>query len=213
MRKAIPLHYFIPVLVFFLPGCKSTPKKDTKAPTQTDTVKTIQEEMKKPVLSNITADYIDSNSGEELTSTVYLRLLETLPNDYEKIDQHILAWSEPKQTIYVINRLRNEVYNGGFNQYYYNLSYPFYKVTPDALKRVGAQQYAKLATAANKTYEKEFKKITASQDGTIEGFSKSYENNPLSQFDDAFYALEKKENLDQLMSDYIKKNKQEFIHY
>jgi hypothetical protein len=45
----------------------------------------------------------------------------------------------------------------------------------------------------------------------VEGFSKSYDDNPLNKFDDEFYDLYKSEDLEQLQVDFIRKHKLEFI--
>ena len=87
----------------------------------------------------------------------------------------------------------------------------FYKHLPEALRLVGANKFADLTEKANKTFEKENEKITKHQDGTIEGFSKSYDDNPLNDFDTEFYDLYQTENLQQIQVDYIRKNKREFI--
>ncbi len=76
---------------------------------------------------------------------------------------------------------------------------------------VGANKFADLTKRANDTFEKENPKITQHQDGTIEGFSKSYEDNPLNKFDDEFYDLYKTENLQQIQVTFIRKHKAEFI--
>ena len=60
-------------------------------------------------------------------------------------------------------------------------------------------------------FKKEYEKITKHQDGTLEGFSKSYENNPLNDQDDKFYALYKDENLQQIQIEYIRKHKKDFV--
>ena len=106
--------------------------------------------------------------------------------------------------------LEAEVNNGGFNQFYANSSGEFYKFVPDALKLVGAVKFADLAQRANDTYDKEYKKITKHQDGSLEGFSKSYEDNPLEKYDDEFYDLDD-ESLPDLQIAYIRKHKADFI--
>jgi hypothetical protein len=53
--------------------------------------------------------------------------------------------------------------------------------------------------------------ITAKQVGTLEGFSMSYKDNPLSKLDDNFYELMKEENLSALRISYIRKNPKQFI--
>ena len=53
-------------------------------------------------------------------------------------------------------------------------------------------------------------RITKHQDGTLDGFSKSYEDNPLNNFDTEFYALYKTENLQQLQVDFVRRRKSQF---
>ena len=55
------------------------------------------------------------------------------------------------------------------------------------------------------------KKIKNHQDGTLEGFSKSYQDNPLNDLDTEFYDLYKIEDLHKLQVDFIRKNKQDFV--
>jgi hypothetical protein len=74
---------------------------------------------------------------------------------------------------------------------------------------VGAAKFAELVSRANKIYKIENEKITKHQDGTIEGFSKSYEDNPLGELDSEFYNL--KEDLQRLQIEFILKNKKDFI--
>lgn len=131
--------------------------------------------------------------------------------DYHKEYETVTSWNKSQQAIYLIWVLEGEVNNGGYNQYYFNQGNDLYKFAPDALRLVGAHKYASLTQRANDIYEAQNEKITQHQDGTIEGFSKSYENNPLNEFDDAFYALSEEENLAQLQTDYIRKHKQDFV--
>lgn len=63
---------------------------------------------------------------------------------------------------------------------------------------------------ANETYEREREQITRHQDGTIKGFSKSYDNNPLNAYDDEFYALAEAEDLHSLQVRYIRLHTPEF---
>lgn len=79
-------------------------------------------------------------------------------------------------------------------------------------KIIGANRFSDLATRANTTYKLEYEKITAHQDGTLEGFSKSYENNPLDVYDDEFYELYKEENLNDLQIKYIRLHKSDFFN-
>ncbi|MCB0541854.1 MAG: hypothetical protein KDE33_30410, partial [Bacteroidetes bacterium] len=65
---------------------------------------------------------------------------------------------------------------------------------------------------ANRIYQSNYEQITKGQDGTIEGFSKSYENNPLNGLDNEFYELYKEENLYKKQIEFIRANKDDFIN-
>ncbi len=165
----------------------------------------------RPIYKELTEEIIDTTSDDNLLQVVFDNLYEKQPADYEKEYETVMTWNKSKQAIYMIWALEAEVNNGGYNQFYFNSSGQFYKHLPDALRLVGATTFADLTERANETFEKENPKITQHQDGTLEGFNKSYEDNPLNKYDDAFYDLYKTENLQQIQVDYIRKNKKEFI--
>ena len=161
------------------------------------------------VLEPITAEQIDRTPDSNLVFMVYEHIAQGLPEDPNQELAYILSLPKPRQAVYVIGLLEAEVSNGGFNQFYYNPSGKFAELARNALKSVGAHQFAALTAAANKVYKNNMEHITKHQDGTIEGFSKSYEDNPLEKFDDQYYQL--KEPLGQLQIEFIRKNKQAFI--
>lgn len=171
----------------------------------------VEEFMNRPIYKVLTEQIIDTISDENLLLVVIDNLLEKLSANFEKEYETVMSWNKSRQAIYMIWLLKAEVNNGGFNQFYYNSSGRFYKHLPEALRFVGANKFADLTDKANKTFEKEKEKITKHQDGTIEGFSKSYDDNPLNVFDTEFYNLDQTENLKQILVDYIRKNNKEFI--
>ncbi len=165
----------------------------------------------RPIYKELTEQIIDTTSDENLLQMVFDNLSEKQPADYEKEYETVMSWNKSRQAIYMIWALEAEVNNGGYNQFYFNSSGQFYMHLPDALRLVGANKFADLTEKANKTFENENEKITKHRDGTIEGFSKSYDDNPLNDFDSEFYDLYKIENLQQIQVDFIRKNKKEFI--
>ncbi|WP_448137994.1 DMP19 family protein [Sphingobacterium siyangense] len=158
----------------------------------------------------LTEQIIDTTSDDMLLEVVYDNLFRKLSAAYDKEYEIVLSWNKSRQAIYMISRLEAEVNNGGYNQFYFNSSGQFATALPEALKLVGATKFADLVERANSTFVKEKSKITEDQDGTVEGFSKSYENNPLNKFDEEFYKLNDVENLQKIQVDYIRKNKKEF---
>lgn len=165
----------------------------------------------RPIYTELTEQIIDTSSDENLLQVIFDNLSEKQPEDFESEYETVMSWNKSRQAIYMIWALETEVNNGGYNQFYFNSSGQFYKYLPDALKLVGANKFADLTKRANETFEKENPKITQYQDGTLEGFSKSYDDNPLNDYDTEFYELYQTENLQQIQVDFIRKNKKEFI--
>ncbi len=161
--------------------------------------------------ATLTEKAIDTTSEDKLLFLVFNVLSQKQAGEYEDEFKKVMSWNASQQAIYMIWLLESEVNNGGYNQFYYNSSGQFYKLLPDALKLIGANKFADLTERANKIYEQEKDKITKHQDGSVEGFSKSYDNNPLNKLDDEFYNLYKKEDLEKLQIDYIRSHKQDFI--
>jgi len=169
--------------------------------------KSVEDFKNRPIHKTLTERIIDITSDDNLLQVVFDNISEKLPNDYEKEYETVMTWSKSKQAIYMVWWLEAEVNNGGYNQFYANSSGQFYKHLPEALRLIGATKFSDLTQRANNTYEKR----TQYQDGTIEGFSKSYDDNPLNKFDTEFYDLYNVENLQQIQVDYIKRHKSEFI--
>lgn len=195
-------------------GCSGQTKKDDgKLPKNIDEQlsKSIEDFKNRPIHNKLTEQIIDTTSDDNLLQVVFDNLSVKQPKDYEKEYETVMSWNKSRQAIYMIWALEAEVNNGGYNQFYFNSSGQFYKHLPDALKFVGANKFADLTERANSTFEKENPKITQHQDGTLEGFSKSYEDNPLNKFDDEFYKLYETENLQHIQVEFIKKHKTEFI--
>lgn len=46
-------------------------------------------------------------------------------------------------------------------------------------RQIGASKFSEIMSRAIKVYQTELGKITKEQDGTIQGFSESYKDNPL----------------------------------
>jgi hypothetical protein len=172
--------------------------------------RTKQNNNKPSIQTPLTEQIIDTTSDDMLLEVVYDNLFRKLSAAYDKEYEIVLSWNKSRQAIYMISRLEAEVNNGGYNQFYFNSSGQFAAALPEALKLVGATKFADLTERANSTFVKEKSKITEDQDGTVEGFSKSYENNPLNKFDEEFYKLNEVENLQKIQVDYIRKNKKEF---
>jgi Domain of unknown function (DUF4375) len=211
-RTIIIMRLITTILNFF--GCSGKNKKkdgELSDELKEQITKSVEDFKNRPIHKILTEQVLDTTSDDNLLQVVFDNISEKLPNDYEKEYETVVTWNKSRQAIYMIWWLEAQVNNGGYNQFYSNSIGQFYKHLPDALTLIGATKFADLTKRANDTYQKENKKITQHQDGTIGGYSKSYEDNPLNKYDDEFYRLYKVENLQQKQVDYIKKHKTEFL--
>ncbi|WP_342088757.1 DMP19 family protein [Dyadobacter sp. OTU695] len=214
MRQIYPLIVFTMFAGFYyLFGCaeKSKQENDLSKQMRKQGARSAEAFKNRTIHKILTSPIIDSTSDDDLLQVVFDNLSEKLPTDYEKEYETVLGWNKSRQAIYMVWILEGEVNNGGYNQFYFNSGGQFRKHLPDALRRVNAIKTADLTLAANDSYEKQKDKITKHQDGSLEGFSKSYEDNPLNGFDEQFYALSEIENLQKLQVDFIRKHKPDFI--
>lgn len=211
-RTLIIMGIISTILSFF--GCAGQSNKsdgELSKELQDQIAQSVEAFKNRPIYKELTEQNIDSTSNDNLLQVVFDNLSEKLPEDYEKEYETVMTWNKSRKAIYMIWALEAEVNNGGYNQFYSNSSGQFYKELPDALRLVGANGFADLTQRANDLYEKENEKITKHQDGTIEGFSKSYEDNPLNDLDTEFYELYESEKLMQIQVDYIRQNINDFI--
>lgn len=195
-------------------GCSGQEKKDNgelSKETQDQIASSIDAFNNRPIHKKLTGQIIDKTPDQDLLQVVFDNLSTKQPTDYKKEYETVMRWNKSRQAIYMIWLLEAEVNNGGYNQFYFNSSGKFYKHLPEALKFVGANKFADLTKQANDTFLRENAKITQHQDGTLAGFSESYDDNPLNEFDNQFYDLYKTEDLQQIQVNFIRKNKTEFI--
>lgn len=195
-------------------GCSVQVKKDDSGlskETQDQLTNSIEAFKNRSIHKKLTSQIIDKTPDQDLLQVVFDNLSEKQPTDYKKEYETVMSWNKSRQAIYMIWLLEAEVNNGGYNQFYFNSSGKFYKHLPEALKFVGANKFADLTKQANETFLSENSKITEHQDGTLTGFSKSYNDNPLNKFDNQFYDLYKTEDLQQIQVNFIRNNKTEFI--
>ena len=217
MKRVIFLIIISSIFKFF--GCTSksgnSQNQTISEKTELDEqiMKSVEEFKNRKIYKKLTAEIIESTSDDELLQVVFDNLSEQLPKDYRKEYEFITTkFNSSQQAIFLSWWLEGEVNNGGFNQYYTNSSGQYAEMVPQLLEKMGAIRFAELTDRANKIYKSNFEEITKEQDGTIEGFSKSYENNPLNDLDSEFYELYKEEDLYKKQIEFIRANKEDFIN-
>jgi hypothetical protein len=160
--------------------------------------------------TKLTAAILDSVSDDVLEQKVIDNIWSKMKKDLSDEESVVSQLTQPQKTIYVIWLVEAEVNNGGFNQFYFNSSGKYADAAETAFQQIGAVQHADLMKRANNIYEKNRERLESFDDGTIDSFSKSYENNPLNRLDDEFYKLGEKENIHRLKIEFIRRNKDAF---
>ena len=166
----------------------------------------------KPNVDNLNGLFetpVDVLEDRIVAEEVYFYLCNLIADLEEGTDEvaFVTNWPTEYQNIFYTSYLLAEVSNGGFNQYYYNFSGNYAAYTPGSFKAIGAIQHSSLVNEANGVFKAEEEKIIESQDGSLEGFSESYEDNSLEEFDDKIYELEAVEDVIKLQADYIRANR------
>lgn len=172
--------------------------------------KSVEDFKNRQIYSVLTEDIIKDTLDENLIQLIFDNLSIRHDKDSKTEFEDVLNWNKSRQAIYMIWLLESEVNNGGFNQFYFNSSGRFCLLLPSALKLIGAFRFAELIQEVNEIYEREKEKITKHFDGTFEGFSNSYKDNPLNDFDNKFYDLYKTENLGEIQINYIREHIEDF---
>lgn len=193
------------LILLLLSACKQKNEKS-------DLDKQIEESFiafdNRPIYDKLTKEIIDSVDDNNLVLVVYDNICTFMKPDLHDEYEVVIKLSPGQQAIYSTWWVEAEVNNGGFNQFYFNSSGRFADMAAKGFRLIGAEQHAKLMDEANKIYNENKEKLETYDDGTLESFSESYNDNPLNDLDNKFYNLE--EDFNELRVRYIRSNYQEF---
>jgi hypothetical protein len=115
-------------------------------------------------------------------------LQKKIANNYEQKYEIVTKLPKGLMYHYVSWFLEAEVYNGGFNQYFYNTSAAFINEAIDAYKYFGLHEISCIVDDAAMIAIQEIDlHIETKKAGTIEAFSKSYLLTNLGEADSKFY--------------------------
>lgn len=193
-------------------GCKAqTNENNNRMPTDEEITQSIQSFLNRPIYKKLTKEIIDTLPDQELNQTIFDNISINMEGDKRNASDIIKGLSKGQQAIYSIWIVESEVNNGGFNQLYFNGYEEIVKIAESGFSTIGAHGFADLTKRANLLYKEIKPDLQKYDDGTVESFSKSYENNPLDTFDTEFFKLYEKEKLTDLIIDYVRKNTDEFI--
>lgn len=191
-------------------ACSGQEKKMTDR--ESDEIRKFVEDFeKRPIYKTLTTDQIKNIKDEDLELAIVDNIQTKFNKDFSNEEDIVRSLSVGQKAVYVTWTLEAEVNNGGFNQFYFNSSGQLADLGEDSFRIMGAVQFADLVRQANLIYAEIKDDLEKYNDGTIESFSKSYEQNPLNELDDKFYKLYEDEPLSQIRIRYIRDNVKEFV--
>lgn len=162
-------------------------------------------------LSELTRISLESLTDDELEYEVYMYIHNKLiGEDYDKEYEIVTKLPIGLKYLFASIQLENEVYNGGFNQYFYNTGGEFIDEAIEAFHYFGLPQIAEIAVKAAEIAVKEIDlHITTKKIGTLEAFSDSYKYTELGEADSDFY--ENDESISPTRIAKIRKNVEDFL--
>lgn len=107
--------------------------------------------------------------------------------------------------------LDEEVYNGGFNQYFHNTRGENAAEAAAAFERANAPDLADLVRRAHACFDGCREERERQWDGTVSGYRQSCENDPFDPFDKAYYALTKGDRSARVLADFIRNHADDFV--
>ena len=110
------------------------------------------------------------------------------------------------QYAYACFSVYNEVMNGGLNQAFFNDTKHYIHLCVDGYEKMGSKEISNIIKEAMDIVTKQKGRYEALDDGTLDSFMKSYEDDPLGDLGDVFY--EKSDDIDlcQIITNYIRLN-------
>lgn len=125
-------------------------------------------------------------------------------NQYEVIQ----SLPKPCQDVYACYTVVDEVNNGGFNQLFLNPTREFSQMAQKGFIAIGSEELSGVLGAAIEIYEKNKELLEKYNDGTIESFSKSYNEKLFDELDDRF--SQKEPEFENQILTYIRNNESVF---
>ena len=158
----------------------------------------------------LTREILAEIPDEELELAIIEYVRTQVSEQYDREFEIVSALSEGFRAVYATWWVAAEDKNGGFNQYFWNSAGQFAKVAVAGFGLIGAVEHARLMERAIATYLGDGKRLQKFKNRrTIKAFSESYEDSPLNELDEEFFAL--RENLIAVRIRFIRANPHLFV--
>lgn len=192
--------------LFNLFGCNGKGDEKPVDPEMEEMLALAKSVMERPIYQELTREILDSIPDEQLEQTIFDNIYQIIGDDYTNELQNVKKLTKGQQAIFSTWIVEGEVNNGGFNQFYFNSSGQYADMAVAGFAIIGAPKFSALMKEANTIYADIKDNLEEYDDGTLESFSESYNDNPLNALDDRFYDLYKEEPLSEIKAKYIREH-------
>lgn len=161
------------------------------APVDDQVKKSMDDFARREIHRTLDPETLASIPDDKVEQAVVDYVVTKMDGHYEKEARIVAALPPGARSLYLTWVVEAEVNNGGFNQYYWNTSDQFAEAAAEAFEFFSAADHAALMREANRVRAQEKAAMERfKRQGTVEAFSKSYDESKLGPLDERFYKLE-----------------------
>ena len=146
----------------------------------------------------------DDDLRTAVMSWMWSKFNKNWTNEYAIIE----SMPKPCQDVYACCAVVDEINNGGLNQLFFITAGQFAKMAQDGFAALGNEKLSSVLGAAIEIYQENKELLAKYNDGTIESFSKSYNEKLFDELDEEF--SQEEPEFDRLLLTYIRNNESAF---
>ena len=165
----------------------------------------------RPIYKVLNIDIIANTHDDGIEQLIFDNISQVIGDMKGTEFKTVSKLSPAQQALYSTWLVEAEVNNGGFNQFYFNSSGEFANMAVGGFNQFGLTKYAELVQKANQLFTSIKPDLEKYNDGSMEGFMESYDENPLNELDKEFYNLQTEESVGKARIGYIRFHPEEFI--
>lgn len=174
--------------------------------------KTLEDYGYDPKYKQLTRAMLEQEPDSSLEWAIMQHIAWAINQEYDREREIVSRLSPGLQTVYATHWAEAEVNNGGFNQYFFNSTGRLADMAFVGFKNLGAPEHERLMREAIAVYERMRPRLEAAREaGTLEAFSKTYEDSEFEAIDQQFYALDT--DLSALRIQYVRKHLDQFADH
>lgn len=159
---------------------------------------------KQEKFKNLKKGELTSLPDSDLRAAVMSWMWGKFDKDWTNQYEIIKALPKPCQDVYACCTVVDEINNGGLNQLFFNSTGQFAVMAQEGFRALGNDNLCSIIRNAIEIYEKNKEMLEKYNDGTLESFSESYNENVFNKLDDEF--SDEEPGFDSLLEVYIRKS-------